>query len=615
MARHFRAALAAAAALLTEARLHERAAAAEGRYGPDLRRLADATTTTPPCALAGDPCSCAAASEGCTWATNAAGGGSCLYRAGLGVDCVLCALQPSCGGQSCSAHSSACACADASTCRWDLSSGCVQRVSDNDITPCSACPSQSHCPKVEALHFNPGDSALAEFVGELQIIISFNVALAWCDALSGGAGAVSFGCDGQVMAPQVVARDDVALTAYTLRADVTSLVKQLVRTGQRQCGLIVQPSMICDRSNGIPWSGVAQGAYKFLLSDSVAPSIVDFDPMNGGSGLSPVDGAVTIQFNEAVTWSSGPTPKEATLGRVEVDTTGRVTTVQSEKIPLAPPQAFVLDEQWRLRIELAGKVTAGRLYTLSLPEGAVEDFAGNRFPGLLPHTYTFRARTVHASNLGTLDDAGDGGGVTTLMIIVGVSSVVTLLGTAAIGVSRAMRASEKTAPQPTQTSKVPVVPKAWTPGAHIGGARSDSYKPSKAAGGGHDAQRPYRVNVGPSSSSARGSPGPAGTPKASGGPPNMPGPGGSSSRPEARKPSNPPQVPAKPQAQAAEDSARPEVKAVAKQLRDAMDKPLPERKKALKELMLEYHPDKNHGDHAKDVFQYVNNAKSWFLQE
>lgn len=67
-------------------------------------------------------------------------------------------------------------------------------------------------------------------------------------------------------------------------------------------------------------------------------------------------------------------------------------------------------------------------------------------------------------------------------------------------------------------------------------------------------------------------------------------------------------------AAAKEDDRCPEVKAVEKQMRDMMDQPLAARKKVLKDLMLEYHPDKNSQSHAKEVFQYVNNAKGWFLQ-
>ena len=55
--------------------------------------------------------------------------------------------------------------------------------------------------------------------------------------------------------------------------------------------------------------------------------------------------------------------------------------------------------------------------------------------------------------------------------------------------------------------------------------------------------------------------------------------------------------------------------AVERKLRDLMDKPMAERKKALREMMLEYHPDKSSDEHAKEVFQFINASRSWFLAE
>merc|ERR1712107_186299 len=51
-----------------------------------------------------------------------------------------------------------------------------------------------------------------------------------------------------------------------------------------------------------------------------------------------------------------------------------------------------------------------------------------------------------------------------------------------------------------------------------------------------------------------------------------------------------------------------DVLAVEQQMRALLSQPLAVRKKALKELMLEYHPDKNNNENAKEVFQFVNSA-------
>eukprot|EP00439_Symbiodinium_sp_Y106_P061136 s424_g9.t1 len=55
--------------------------------------------------------------------------------------------------------------------------------------------------------------------------------------------------------------------------------------------------------------------------------------------------------------------------------------------------------------------------------------------------------------------------------------------------------------------------------------------------------------------------------------------------------------------------------AIERKLRDMMQSPLAERKTALRELMLQYHPDKSSDPHAKEVFQFINASRGWFLAE
>lgn len=54
---------------------------------------------------------------------------------------------------------------------------------------------------------------------------------------------------------------------------------------------------------------------------------------------------------------------------------------------------------------------------------------------------------------------------------------------------------------------------------------------------------------------------------------------------------------------------------VEKRMRDLMDSPAAERKKVMRELVLEHHPDKNSDPYAKDMFQFINASKGWFLCE
>jgi len=52
-----------------------------------------------------------------------------------------------------------------------------------------------------------------------------------------------------------------------------------------------------------------------------------------------------------------------------------------------------------------------------------------------------------------------------------------------------------------------------------------------------------------------------------------------------------------------------------RRLRDMMSKPVADRKKVLRELMLEYHPDKNKDPNATEIFQFINASRGWFLAD
>jgi hypothetical protein len=64
-----------------------------------------------------------------------------------------------------------------------------------------------------------------------------------------------------------------------------------------------------------------------------------------------------------------------------------------------------------------------------------------------------------------------------------------------------------------------------------------------------------------------------------------------------------------------DDKTAAPVKAVHHKMKDMMKEPVLVRKKTFKDLLVEHHPDKNSSEHATEVFQAVNNARSWFLQD
>eukprot|EP00929_Paragymnodinium_shiwhaense_P006213 TRINITY_DN10920_c0_g1_i1.p1 TRINITY_DN10920_c0_g1~~TRINITY_DN10920_c0_g1_i1.p1 ORF type:complete len:458 (-),score=109.13 TRINITY_DN10920_c0_g1_i1:283-1656(-) len=64
-----------------------------------------------------------------------------------------------------------------------------------------------------------------------------------------------------------------------------------------------------------------------------------------------------------------------------------------------------------------------------------------------------------------------------------------------------------------------------------------------------------------------------------------------------------------------EEFSSAEAQSVYRRLRASMDQPQAARKKIHKDLMREYHPDKNSEPYAKEVFQMINKARDWFLAD
>mmetsp|Transcript_75219 Transcript_75219/g.243499 ORF Transcript_75219/g.243499 Transcript_75219/m.243499 type:complete len:353 (+) Transcript_75219:177-1235(+) len=64
-----------------------------------------------------------------------------------------------------------------------------------------------------------------------------------------------------------------------------------------------------------------------------------------------------------------------------------------------------------------------------------------------------------------------------------------------------------------------------------------------------------------------------------------------------------------------EATLSPKAAAVRGRMQDLKQEPLAVRKQTFRELVLEYHPDKNSSPDATEVFQMVNGARNWFLQE
>eukprot|EP00927_Polykrikos_kofoidii_P042837 TRINITY_DN36885_c0_g1_i1.p1 TRINITY_DN36885_c0_g1~~TRINITY_DN36885_c0_g1_i1.p1 ORF type:complete len:672 (+),score=80.16 TRINITY_DN36885_c0_g1_i1:105-2120(+) len=624
-------------------------------------KTATTTTGAPTCETAVTACACAAV-DGCAWATNAAGGGNCFffgYHSGLQlIDCFACESQSFCGDSACGPIREPCTCAVSSfDCRWDsAASSCVSRGSGS--TSCAACPILNSCveKKPEIVEQFPQNGGRQE--GESLVVrFVFSTRMAWCRT---SGAVVSFWCDGVARSIEVP-RSRVMLDGTVLIVYATEAMGSASFRLSRVCGLVVFADMLCSEKNALLFPGIRRGDYKFMLADRVPPEVVSFEPPPGNPKIQ-LGGAVTLTFSEDILL--GPAIPGGTLTMLDQDQSGTFSS-ESIDLELRPPQVSV--EGRLLRIVLSEGVRVGRLYSLALPSGAVTDKAGNACAALSANEYSFRV-TPKALRANANDSSSDPS-VVVVALVIGFAVMVFI----AIAVLmrylyvksmdwQSLKAQERgTQAERVSQIKVPMGtatrggasgggnPPAWafptqqgssglttgrvhpgddqsqqqeeqdqnaagwraSSGAPAGGSYPSMGNPTARGGWGRKGvsgttAAPAGAAFSSRPDAANGFPGPTGTRTSSGVPPE----GKNPQRPaESTGRTSTPAVPG------GGEELRPEVRAVQRRLQDAMDNPLPTRKKLLKELMLEYHPDKNSDPSATEVFQYVNNAKAWFLHE
>eukprot|EP00929_Paragymnodinium_shiwhaense_P036694 TRINITY_DN19629_c0_g1_i1.p1 TRINITY_DN19629_c0_g1~~TRINITY_DN19629_c0_g1_i1.p1 ORF type:complete len:806 (+),score=117.02 TRINITY_DN19629_c0_g1_i1:179-2596(+) len=674
------------------------------------------------CAAATDPCDCAAV-NGCAWA-HSAGGGVCFYvgagieQDGL-VECWLCPTQDFCPDSACGQISEPCTCAESPIdCAWDAATtSCIGRAAGQPGTACSACPSQAGCALThpEVVNFVPERGGIHQ-EGPLKVYLEFDMNMVLCSNPASQTIAEVW-CDDTVDTV-IVPSTKLSFIGKIFEVDATEALQTFARKKLRTCGLVVQPGTLCDVQNEVPFTGISRGGYSFSLQDEGAPHIVRFDPANNAKAVD-LDGKLRIEFNEAVVL--GPATLKATLNRLDEDMSGTFIS-ETSSFALQAPGVSVEDRS--LVVSLTGKLRASRLYSLSLPKGAVKDMWENEFQGLASEVYVFRADNP---GIRIARESNDNSVIITIILVTGGALLVFLAAVVAV---RMLYVHYAQWTELTELSKPPkpvsVPPQSnvaktqvrvsqmhptvsgdfmeYTTSSTSSHPLGDSLRRGSKGmgfggpgggcspgGGGSWAHTPYaqptpsgssynRVHPAEASSATQGvafghtqsqqpsqpqtqsaGPGAGGTFRAqsNGGPdpkpvgaaaaahaaakaaakaaaqrpgarasmgPN-PGQGqrssagsGPGSRPQGQQPGSAPpgqeRQDSKPAAAASqEDSMSPEVRAVHRKLQAAMDESQAVRKKMIKDLMLEYHPDKNSDSKAKEIFQHINNAKSWFLHD
>lgn len=584
------------------------------------------TSTIDPCIGAQDACACAAGLI-CGWSAFANGGGICQNRGEpTNIDCFICGAQEKCP-KNCPQLTSACECAASTGCAWDLGFG--QCVVSTASTDCRACSTQAGCdvnpPVLVESGYSPANGGSHSSGADLKVVLQFDKTVTWCSDATGSDAA--FWCSGSVN-DQTIPRTRMTFTAAALTIDMKWHLSSMSLTNERTCGIWVGVDRICDQ-DGAAFAGLPKSAYSFQLLDQIGPSLVGFDPTNQYE-LVPLDGSVTLLWSEAIMLNPVEAEQQATLSRLEVDSRGLTTVAQSFTISLKDTSEIV-SSTW-LRINLDGLIRSGKLYTLSLPAGAVTDLAGNPGDDLPAEAFPFRAAT--ASNGGSVSVPASSNSVGVVIVVVCVA-VFCILG-GGIGVVKLYRSHAaalsnflpkqkvKTKAKSTLQMNPPTVEKdkSIPSFATANAAAETAYRAAAAAaerlrsedeGGSKPATNATNASWAqrPSSKAGTGNatkPSPKVFPERDGfnaGRARRSSPVNEGGKSDAKAASAP----------TSDSNLPPEVQAVEKKLHDLMDEPIATRRKLFKELLVEYHPDKNSSSHAKEVFQYVNNARSWFLVE
>mmetsp|Transcript_35669 Transcript_35669/g.81796 ORF Transcript_35669/g.81796 Transcript_35669/m.81796 type:complete len:605 (+) Transcript_35669:91-1905(+) len=597
------------------------------------------------CSIQLTACECAE-TDGCSWGVTAAGGGQCLWLGGFGsVDCLACSFQASCIEQACAAEDSSCGCAARQGCRW-VDSICVVD-SGATGTACSECPTQAFCNPPRVAVFSPAGGTPFPLEGSQTIEVNFDKPIVPCADVRPAVSLASLWCSGSTVAralPRSLTSWAGSMLSFVVTQDMLEL---FARDEDQECGLEIEPFVICD-TDSVAFVGLSRSddRYTMLLQDRVPPAIIRYDPENGntvaGGGEETI---VVFTFSE-------PIAVEGTL-------LGAIHRVEggferaTDNFMLTFPTVSVSGRS--LTMDLTEMVEPGLLYSVVLPEGSVRDLSENRFRGLQSQQYIFRT-SVDFVRSQLESQADSGANVWFYFMIIVVAAFICVLASVTlcfivrtrqaclfkelkkhgsskayavgglnsrwvrfIGGSSKPRSVRPAPPDDEETNLRQQADAGSAPSS--GPTVPDGGGPRAGAAGGDDpphmgpttSWRTPGASTGPQQGQAApkrkagnaGGPTAFGQPRSrtqgSGNQPTGPGNQSSSSVPTQRAPAP------------ADKELSPEVRAVEAKLRVLMDKPIAERKKVFKELLVEYHPDKNDSKNAKEVFQHVNNCRTWFL--
>lgn len=506
----------------------------------------------------------------------------------------------------------------------------------------------------------------------------FNVDIKWCD--DNARHWVLFWCNGFVDKSIEESYLGIVL-GNVLKVDISGALEGVSRSSERDCGIAIQTELICDSSTLAPFNGLLRGQYQFILRDTSAPTVANFNPSDGATGVDP---SIPVEFTFDEPIVLGPSSLYVTLTQLNTERSGSSgSQANSKQYALDLPYVRTKDGN-KLQFDIEGKTSPGWLYSIALPLGAVVDETGNEFVGLAGGVYTFRVASSSLRGEGSENSGGTSAGLI-IALVVGILIGGCLMVLLVVMVKDRFCGSghryTKDRNVPAKQPTVPATTKHWpqvdpaepisqgvpssssffqgTPVQHMSSADGAQRKQSMNSKGSwndfnpfaddaEDQQEeqyskdpyfrdnsnddPFRERTPwakPTTTNPTAAAGKAAPKRAAQTPaPRIYPESGGHAGPQSKKPGPRPQpqpfkrkVAPEPEPAPATrteplvESSCAEARAVEKQMRTMMNEPLAVRKKILKDLMLEHHPDKNTGDKAKEVFQFINGARAWFLHD
>ena len=606
------------------------------------------------CESTNSPCMCASIAN-CEWVTI-----EDEYRCQKGtgrVPCTACEAQQECQARSCGGLIQACLCAYSPlTCHWDSTTGtCLE---GDGTTRCSACATQAHCSPPDIVSFVPASGSQLVMPMHRYLQIDFDRTVTLRET-----GTTAFYCSGQPL-PFFVPYSDIlpSLSRTGLRISISVLLAAEFTT-TRLCTVEIGSGVVVDNAD-VPFTGLAKDFYLFRLGDTMEPTIVAYEPANGQSNVA-LGASVSFTFNEEVVLRPGR--HEMILYEVKEESV-EIANGAIGIFEMSSPQVAVNGN--KVSVDISSFMRGNLQYSVDLPSQAVADIAGNIFSGIPAGHYTFRTVNTQlvagAAGMSSLQEyyplmAAGAGGLLLLLLALILCRFCRLKSQAKVSSISPEQVPHNLSIDKEDFDGSATFGSTWTgfedgdPGASSSSwaqkVRSPAGQPAGPQGPQAQWQNAFvkasvaRKGLAGAGSAAatlrKSAPAKPGTPQT--GPPPTIGEFGSKSfskrsttggipssgtkdftqGPQASKGSSAkpkePKTPLSPKSESdfSGDTAGLKAKkqAVEKKLHELMDKPIADRKKALREMMLEYHPDKSSDEHAKEVFQFINAARSWFLME